>query len=137
MKILNEKPPFLDKIIAAGMNPSLDRTVFTYGDTIYNPSGKNVPDYLIEHEEVHCDQQGNDPKAWWDKYLKDPVFRLNQELEAYAAQYAYMCAVVRDRNKRARILHEIANVLSGPTYGGSIDYQFASEAVKRLSRVKP
>lgn len=137
MKIVNEKPPFLDKIISAGMNPNLDRTVFTYGDTIYNPSGKEIPEYLLVHEEVHSKQQGNKPKEWWEQYIKDQKFRLQQETEAYAAQLAFMCSEQRDRNQRARVLHEIAVTLSGPTYGKSIDYQLASKTVKHLSGVKP
>ena len=91
MKIVNEKPPIFDKIVKAGMSPSLDSTIFTYGDTIYNPSGRPIPDHLIAHEARHFKQQGNDPAAWWDKYLVDKEFRFEQEAEAYANQYKFLC----------------------------------------------
>ena len=137
MKIVNEKPPMLERIFGAGMKPDTGRVVFTYGDTIYNPSGKDVPSYLIAHESVHAIQQGDDPEGWWERYLHDAYFRLEQEAEAYAAQFAFICDSVKDRNRRNLVLIDIASSLSGPTYGSMIGHTAASRMIKERSKVKP
>lgn len=131
MKIENSFPPIWDKIIAAGMNPDPANVVVTYGDTIYNPSGQALPTHLIEHEETHRDQQGNDPDGWWGRYLVDPYFRTEQEAEAYGNQYVFICDKVKDRNHRARILNELASKLSGPTYGKVLSHVAALALIKK------
>lgn len=133
MQIKNEKPPILDKILAAGMHPNLESTIFTYGDTIYNPSGRPIPDYLLAHEATHFKQQ-IDPAAWWDQYLKDKEFRFDQEAEAYANQYKFMCKKVKDRNMRFRILYELAGALSGPTYGNMTTQSEALNIIKQKAK---
>ena len=139
MKILNEKPPekILNGIFGAGMAPNLGNVIFTHGDTIYNPSGRDVPDYLIAHESIHTIQQGDDPDAWWERYLRDPYFRLQQETEGYAVQFAFICNKVKDRNQRFKILLALARSLSGPTYGSMIGHSAAMKMIKERSKVKP
>lgn len=136
MKIINEMPPqaLMDRIFGAGMHPS-ERTLYTYGDTLYVPSGNPVPDDLMVHEETHMEQQGLTPEAWWDRYLIDPYFRLQQEVEAYGNQYAYLCAVHRDRNYRMRILIDLARILSGPVYGQMIPHSEAMKMIKSKANV--
>ena len=138
MKILSERPPekLLTGVFGAGMAPDLGNTIFTYKDTIYNPSGRDIPDYLIRHESTHTKQQGNDPDAWWERYLHDAYFRLKQETEAYAAQYAYICQRVKDRNQRNRVLIDIAASLSGPTYGSMISQLGAMKMIKEYPNIK-
>ena len=133
MKIVNDFPPIWDQIQASGMNPPEDRIIFTYGDTIYVPSGRELEDHLIVHEETHCNQQGEDPDVWWSRYIDDPWFRIDQECEAYGRQYAYLCRVVKDRNRQTRILVDLARVLSGPTYGYVIGMPKAMEMIKESS----
>ncbi len=123
MKFLAEAPPNYDKICA--VIPGVvghKGAVFCYGDTIYGPN-KAPEDYfspvILSHEEVHMRQQGDDPDAWWDRYLKDPVFRLEQELEAYRAQYAF-AKTGRGRGMTGeleRFLFSISEDLIGPMYG--------------------
>lgn len=136
MKVLNENPPNLDKIIAAGMNPNVPRTVFTYGDILYNPGGLYIPEHLLVHEETHTRQQGNDPDAWWDRYIKDPEFRLQQEAKAYGRQYAYL-ARGRDFGLGGRevILKKLARILSSQTYGNLIDFKEAKKLIQRKAYV--
>jgi len=142
MTIKNENPPMLKRIFGAGMNPDLGNVIFTYGDTIYNPSGRDIPDYLIEHESVHTKQQGDDPKGWWERYLNDPYFRFEQEVEGYARQFAFMCnhpnkrMRVTDRNKRHLILMDLGNSLSGPTYNKIVKLSYAMQQIKKLSGVR-
>lgn len=104
--------------------------IFTYGDIIYNPNNIEIPDHLLTHEKTHQYQQkaiGKD--LWWDKYLTDSKFRIEQELEAYSRQYKHICRLTKDRNERNRILHKIAELLSGPMYGNAIS---KNEALSRV-----
>lgn len=118
MKIKNEKPP-----IWASVRTLLDfdekTTIFTYGDTIYNPANLNITPDLIVHESVHEIQQKGilGPPRWWKKYLHNQQFRFEQELEAYRAQYAYYRGVVKDRNRLVTHLRQLAVALTGPMYG--------------------
>lgn len=129
MQILNERPPIYDAILANGMHPH-DGVIYAYGDIIYNPSGIAISQDLIEHEQTHSKQQGNDPDAWWGRYLIDPYFRIEQEAEAYAIQYKFLCTAIKDRNQRFRILMSIASILSGPLYGSVIKRDAAFRIVK-------
>ncbi len=121
MKILIEHPPIhiLNMILDAGMKPTTT-TVYTYGDTIYNPGNINIEENLIEHEFIHSIQQGTKPDVWWQRYVTDPYFRIEQESEAYGHQYNFLCKQFKDRNKRNKILLDLANFLSSPIYGSII-----------------
>lgn len=148
MKIVIDKPPIYDAIVANGMHPHA-RTIFTYGDTIYNPGNVDIVDHLIEHEQTHYDQQmrplapqdrttshmADAADAWWGRYLIDPYFRIEQEVEAYANQYAYICATVRDRNRRHKILWDLATSLSGPMYGSVISHFDAMHMIKTKAKI--
>ena len=140
VKILNEKPP--EWIMQGCMNAfriDIDSTFWTYGDTIYNPGGRVLPDHIIAHEKTHMRQQetcegGKD--AWWKEYLANPRFRLEQEAEAYAAQYRFFCEQVRDRNARALILDRICTSFSGPLYQLALTKQQAKAMILVLSGQK-
>ena len=67
-------------------------TIFTYAPSVYVPSGRPLTGSLIAHERVHIGQQGDDPAAWWDRYLDDVEFRLEQEVEAHRAEWAFLPA---------------------------------------------
>jgi hypothetical protein len=91
--------------------------IFTYGDTIYTPA--QLSRSLVAHEKVHIKQQlGMGPEAWWDRYLEDPQFRLEQELEAHRAEY-----------KAGGKLSEIAERLASPLYGGLVSEDEAREMI--------
>lgn len=92
--------------------------VVTYDGKLYNPSGRELPPYLVTHELVHVKQQEfNGPNVWWELYLLSDEFRLSQELEAYRAEYKHFCQLSKDRNERHSFLNYIATNLSGPLYG--------------------
>ena len=88
MKIKESYPPNYE-IIKLTLNPP-PHAVFCYGDTIHNPSKRELLPDLIHHEEVHSKQQDNNPDLWYNRYLTDKDFRLDQELEAYASQYNFI-----------------------------------------------
>ncbi len=70
---------------------SADHVIVTYGQDIY--SRQNLPKALVAHELTHTLQQKNKLYGlwWWVKYLISADFRMSQELEAYRAQYQWVC----------------------------------------------
>lgn len=134
MKISTDKPPIWEeankffKLEELGLG-----SIFTYGDTIYNPFNVELTQDLIVHEMVHIRQQESDNTVagiWWKRFFMDPDFRLEQELEAYAAQYKYICTQVTDREKRSKNLLTLAGLLSGPMYGHIIGKMEAYAQIK-------
>ena len=135
MKILKENPPVYQKILDSGMRPH-SGVIYTYSDTIYNPSGIDIPDYLMRHEETHSRQQGDEPDKWWMRYLRDQYFRIEQEAEAYAAEYDFICQFRKDRNQRSRILMQLATSLAGPIYGSVIGTLEAYKIIQDKAKTK-
>lgn len=117
MQIIRGKyPPNYDKIAKTFDIKDKPGIVFTYGDKLFVPSGNRIDVHLLEHEEVHAKQQKQmGIEKWWERYLEDPGFRLQQEVDAYRIQYKSMANLsVRER---VGYLDHIANDLSGPMYG--------------------
>lgn len=138
MKISGEKPPIFDeanklfKIDELGLKP-----IFAFGKIIFNPYHIEITGDLLIHEQTHAKQQNYDPavaKVWWDRYLIDPKFRVEQETEAYAAQYKFLCKSVPDRNKQAKMLWRIAEILSGDLYGRAIGHTEAMAKIRAYSK---
>lgn len=127
MKILVEKPPNYNNIGLAF--PLHYGILFTYGDTLYNPDNVRISEDLIVHEETHARQQ-TEPDLWWGKYLRDPQFRVEQEVEAYANQYNFICRKVQNKQKRFEIVKRMAEILSSPMYGGCINLGAAVLKIK-------
>jgi hypothetical protein len=104
---------------------------FCYGNTIYNPRGLPIDVQLLAHEATHCAQQiavGAD--EWWRKYLADPQFRFDQELEAHRVEFeAYRHYVNDSRPFRRRYLAAISERLSGPLYGRMVTKAEAKQAI--------
>ena len=131
LKVSRDKPPIWDRLVDK-FNVVWERDgialVVAYDDTIYC-SSEPTPD-VIEHELVHLIQQKIEgAKEWWDKYLEDQKFRLEQEIPAYRRQYEVLKIAIRDRNLLARELARLARDLSSRQYGGIIGY---SEALKSI-----
>lgn len=132
MKIVHEVPPFLDAILNAGMAPRLEYALFAYGDTLFIPGGFTPSPEVLKHEELHGIRQMQcvgGPDAWWERYLDDQYFRIAEEAEAYACQYECFCGKHRDRNLRARYLHDMSAQLASPLYGRVISAQDARRLI--------
>jgi hypothetical protein len=136
MKIVKDLPPIYDQILINGMKPDPNTTVFTYGDTLYVPSGREVEPHLMAHEETHSKQQGANPDGWWSRYMDDQYFRIAQESEAYAAQYDHICKNVKDRNYRNKVLQDFGRVLASPLYGKVVGQIVAVKMIKDKSKTK-
>lgn len=106
--------------------------IIAYGDTIYTPDCGLSRD-LIVHELVHCKRQGlnkDSAKRWYELYMRDVNFRLNEEVLAYKAQYEYCCRVYKDKNRQTKILVALAGQLASSQYGNIITLQEAMEKIK-------
>jgi len=129
MKIKHKRPPNYDKIIehfpAVADMPGV---IFTYEDILYVPSGNNIPDHLMKHEETHQRQQTEmGAEVWWQYYFENPSFRLTQEVEAYRNQYAHI-KKHSNRQGRRQLLQQLAKDLSRPMYGNLV----SKDEAKRL-----
>lgn len=128
MKIKVERPPMFEQISRTFPQALRPNVLFCWGDTIYNPSGIEIPDYLIAHETVHRGQQGDDPIDWWQHYLFDEGFRFDQELPAHIKEYQQFC-VGQPRPTRRIYLRVVAERLSGPLYNNMLSFSIARAAI--------
>lgn len=130
MRQSTDYPPNYREILDAIPAVLNTKPIFCYGDTIYNPHGREITPDLELHEAVHTRQQGASPEAWWSRYLSDADFRLAQELEAYGEQFALVKRHMRGR-LRDYALNSMAQALSGATYGHLLSH---GEAVSKIRR---
>lgn len=138
MRLSTDKPPIYDRARELFGLKDGDNTFFTYADTIYNPSNAPMPQDLIVHEETHGHQQNMDEtvaKLWWERYLRDPRFRIEQECEAYAMQYRYIAKLTPNREKRARYLYELGGMLAGPMYGNVVTHTQAVQMIRSHAKI--
>ena len=136
MKISTERPPIYDeanklfKIEELGLKPC-----FAYGSTIYNPFNVIIDADLEAHEAVHSGRQGDNPKEWWDQYLADRDFRLQEEILAYAAQLKVLYQNAPNAHGRDYYLDKVSEALSGNLYGNLCTFGEARSKIRRASMV--
>lgn len=137
MNIKVDLPPNIKKIEEAfNLDMRGKSPVFTYGDTVFSPSGADLPDHLKAHEQVHINQQTTiegGAEAWWDKFIADPAFRLEQELEAYATQYAYARKNFSPKHA-TELLNNLAMDLSSAAYGNVVSYGIAVSKIRNKAK---
>ena len=71
------------------------------------------------HEEIHAHQQcsfDGGAERLWSLYLTNASFRLDQESQAFRAQYAFVKKEISDSKQLARLAHVMSTDLSSPTY---------------------
>jgi hypothetical protein len=132
MKISKEQPPNYEKILKF-FDVKDENVVFAYGDTIYAPNGGDIPEHLVVHEVRHSKQQGTDPEGWWDKYLVDAEFRLEQEVQAYASQYVYIKRLYKT-STADQFLDKLASDLSSKIYGNIVIFDKARSRIKHFAK---
>ena len=99
---------------------------FSYGDKIYNPSGVPITKQLRAHEAEHGRRQiiiG--VEQWWDRYINEPRFLLDEEIYAHHAEWRTALRTIGPG-----VMRSIAGRLSGPLYGNMIKYETAVEAIQ-------
>jgi len=137
-EVVHDFPPNVEKIATVlGYAMSTHGVVFAYDGKIYFPQGADgetiLPEDIFVHEAVHHRQQdefGN-VEAWWDEYLADIRFRLDQELEAYRAQLAYIDEH-HNRDSRRWYEKELAKQLSSSRYGNILSQKKALKALRAI-----
>lgn len=120
--IIAAHPPNIDAIDAVFHVKATSGVIYAYAPDIYFPPGKQLPPWLMAHEEVHIRQQNDmgGPEPWWEKYLIDPQFRLDQELEAHRVEYSEYCKQYKSIWQRYTALDEMSKRLASAMYGGVI-----------------
>lgn len=129
LEVVDARPPNYEAIVAVFPGAAQPGVIFAYGDRIYAPGGRRPTPALQAHEAVHCERQDGRPEPWWRRYLVDPAFRLEEELEAHRAEYRAYCARHANRAKREAALEGVARKLAAPLYGGLISVEDARKAV--------
>ncbi len=126
-----KRPPNWNDIIAVFPKVEfMHGVLFCYGDTIYNPDNVDIPVWLLGHECVHSLQQaGIGVSAWWEDYLAEPNFRLEQELAAHRVELESY-SVIHSRNLRRAYAHAVAQRLGGQLYGNLIKPREALRLIK-------
>lgn len=126
LKLSTDVPAMAQKLLESfGVRFIEDNLLITVGNTCHCHNGNifNERSDLFVHEWVHMEQQEKmGVGEWWKKFLDDPKFRLEQELEAYKLQWNYIKDIIPDRNKRFPFKKNIVNHLSGKMYGGLLSY---------------
>lgn len=132
MKKIQAYPPNID-VIRTVLHPETG-AIFCYGDTLYNPDNRKLSLDVEAHEMVHSEQQGDNPDAWWAKYLSDREFRLDQELQAYGRQWLFAKEHVKDKKLLEWAKESMALALSGESYGSLIAYGEAESKIRNYAK---
>lgn len=126
MQIVKGYPPNI-QVIDAKFHVIGKPVFFCYGDTIYNPAGVIICPSIVKHEEVHSIRQAGHPEQWWERYIVDLQFRLDEEIPAHRAELKFWAqrADARKPVKGFRSLYhfyefQVAKKLSSPLYGSMI-----------------
>jgi len=128
MRILQERPPNFEAVLRRF--PCADKlgVLFAWGDVLYVPDGGDPGHELLAHELEHGRRQlAMGVASWWERYLVDRRFLLDEELAAHRAEYAKFCEAYT--RGRARFLTFIAQRLSGPLYGHPVAFDEACRLI--------
>lgn len=111
------------------------RVVIAYAPYIYVPGAQVIPPDIFVRGSIHLKQQTVTPLGvvhWWNEYLADPEFRLQEELEAYGAQLAmYNKAPNRYFQHMKNVL---AQELASEFYGRIISFGEAATKIRKYAR---
>lgn len=132
MKIVEQYPPNYIQILEAFPNLEEHKPIFTYGDNIFNPFKVNITPDLEAHEAVHIKQQGTFPEIWWNDYINNPEFRLQQEIEAYGTQLIFLESIITDSKLMEWFWDKITSAISGELYGNMLNYGQAKSKLRHF-----
>lgn len=121
-----QKPPIYERL-KARFGVSWDKGIaITYGDTVY--SKYPIDKILASHEEVHVWQQAQmGVEEWWNLYLNNDNFRLNQEVQAYKRQIEAIKTFIKDKNQAFLAIRKIYLDLSSDMYGNICNFDQAKQ----------
>ena len=130
--IVSGRPPNFNKIISVFPAGSKSNTIFAYSPFIYVSGKPKLSPALNVHENVHISRQESytgGAEAWWDRYLVDKNFRLEEELLAHCAEYEYLIQF-GSRDERRSALKNVAARLSGPLYNLGLSPKHAAKLIE-------
>jgi hypothetical protein len=130
MKIEIAYPPNIDAIDRV-FHIKGKSILYAYGDRIYNPMGVYIEPKLMAHEQEHGRRQQDDIEEWWEVYIRNERFRLQEEIVAHQAEYHYMLAQAANRYERRSALNITAKRLAAPLYGRLITVKEAKKVLKK------
>ncbi len=131
MELREEYPPNYSEI-TRNLNLEGHKPVFCYGKYIYNPHKLKISPFTYAHEKVHSEQQGDNPEKWWNEYLINPKFRLEQELLAMAKEYSLVKLVLKDMSND--FLYIKAKELSSPLYALNLTIGQAESKIRNKAK---
>lgn len=107
-----------------------DGVIFPFNQKVY--TRYQLPEHLKVHEEIHIKQQGHllGSIKWVILYVTSTSFRLEQELEAYRAQYKYIFKN-SSRNEANTLLIKISKDLSSEMYGSMVSFEEAKRLIRK------
>lgn len=124
--IVRAYPPNIEAIAKVYPNAMGKGVIFSYGDRLFNPTAVQIPKQLIAHEGEHGRrQEAAGVEAWWNRYLTDRLFMLDEEIYAHHAEWK--CAL---RHIGPGAIRAVAQRLAGPLYGNVISYEQALRAIQ-------
>lgn len=130
IKISKDKPEIYTRLNEKFGVEWNDGVIICYGDTLH--CKYDMPPEKIVHEMVHIKQQEKIGKElWWELYLSNESFRLEQEVEAYRSEYKFIKENIKDRNQRFNFLYEMSRNLSSKQYGSICSF---SEAMRLIQQ---
>jgi hypothetical protein len=139
---LTKYPPNYREITKAFPKVVSTSCLFAWGDDYYNPYNVRVPIKLEAHEAMHGRRQllyaskiyGDGIEGWWAQYLKDPGFRLDEEVIAHRMEYLTAnVSETLNRHERRGLLKVTAARLAHPMY----EYGITKARALRLLRENP
>lgn len=131
LKVIKGYPPNIENLRL--VFPITEKQLFPYGDKLYDPTDGEIPPDIMFHEQVHSEQQGNNPEAWWHQYMMDRDFRLSQEVEAYHKQYQFVKTVYNNKEVK-ECLDELSDNLSSDLYKLNINKYQASTLIRKWKK---
>lgn len=135
MKILEQFPPNYEEIRKSLGDVEKSRPIFAFGETLYNPFKIAITPDIEAHEEAHMKRQGRMPEIWWQKYLFDKEFRLEEEVIGYGTQYAFLKRMPHMNSKLLEWFREkMGQALSGPLYKLDISYGEAMSKIRNHAK---
>lgn len=132
--VVSGRPPNHAAILARFPQANRPGTIFAYGDRVYIIGSTDLlTPALRAHEAVHLQRQADyiSPDLWWDRYLIDNQFILDEELPAHRAEYGVLRQTVKDRNVLALHFTAIADRLASPLYGNIVTQTQARQLLLR------
>ena len=134
MEIVNDYPPNWNLIETAFPKAKEWKAFFAYDGKIFNPFKSEIRSDNKIHEKTHFLQQGNNPDEWWFRYISDPSFRTQMEIEAYGAQVAFVKQKIGTGIVYECLLDECAQFLSSELYGNLLSFGQARSKIRNYTK---